>query len=120
MLGAGPGDADDVDLLEGVIADQSPRHLAGQHHQGDRVAIGGGNAGDPVGGAGAGGQKGDADSAGGPGKAVGCMHRALFVAYQDMADTALAEFVIELNNRTAGIPKQEFHALFLQTFDDCL
>jgi hypothetical protein len=30
VLGAGPGDADDIDLLEGIVADQTGWHLAGK------------------------------------------------------------------------------------------
>ena len=38
VLGAGPGDADRVALLEGVVADQMGRHLPGDDDDRDRVA----------------------------------------------------------------------------------
>ena len=43
VLGAGPGDADDINLLEGIVADQRRGHLAGQHHHRDGIHVGGGN-----------------------------------------------------------------------------
>jgi hypothetical protein len=37
VLGARPGDADGVAFLEGIIADQVRRHLAGDADQRDRI-----------------------------------------------------------------------------------
>jgi hypothetical protein len=48
------------------------------------------------------------------------MDCALLVAHQDVPETTLAQFVVELNNGTTGIPEQKFYTLFLQTFDNGL
>jgi hypothetical protein len=51
VLGAGPGDADRVAFLEGVVADEMGRHLAGDADERDRIHEGVGEAGDGIGGA---------------------------------------------------------------------
>ena len=51
VLGDRAGDADDVGLLEGVVADHVPRDLAGEDDEGHRVEVRRGEAGDRVGGA---------------------------------------------------------------------
>jgi len=48
----GQGDAGDVDLLEGVGAEDLAADLAGDRHNGNAIEHGGGDAGDEVGGAG--------------------------------------------------------------------
>ena len=50
MLGAGAGDAHDIDFLECVIADQSSGDLTGKDNQGNGIHIGGSNPGNRVGG----------------------------------------------------------------------
>jgi cytochrome bd-type quinol oxidase subunit 1 len=37
-----------------------------------------------------------------------------------VTDAALAQFVVQFNDRAARIPKDKFHALFLETFDNGL
>ena len=44
MLGAGSGNADDINFLEGIVADKCPWYLAGKNDNWNRVQIGGGNA----------------------------------------------------------------------------
>ena len=51
VLGAGAGNADDIDFLEGIVTDQRRGDLTGYDHHGDRVHVGRGNTGDGVGGA---------------------------------------------------------------------
>ena len=63
VLGDGQGDAGDVDLLEGVAAEDFRGDLAGDGDDGDAVEHGCGEAGDEVGGAGAGGGHADAYAA---------------------------------------------------------
>ncbi len=63
VLGHGQRDARDVDLLEGVLADERAGHVAGDGDHGDGVELRGGDARDQVGGAGAGGAEADADLA---------------------------------------------------------
>lgn len=94
MLGAGPGDAGGVGLLEGVVADQMRRHLAGQAHDRDRVHQRVGQAGHRVGGAGTRGHQHAADLAGRPGIALGRMHRRLFVAHQNVPDGVLLKDLV--------------------------
>ena len=91
VLGAVARDADGVRLLEGIGSDQRGRDLAGDHHQGNRIHIGVGDAGDGVGRARA---AGDEDHAGLPGRsrvALGGVRRASLVPDQDVADVRIAE-----------------------------
>ena len=103
VLGDGQGDAGDVDLLEGVGAEDLGGDLAGDADDGDGVEHGGGDAGDEVGGAGAGGGHADADLAGGAGVAVGHVGGALLVADEDVVDGELAQGVVDGQDGSAGI-----------------
>ena len=84
------GHAGNVCFLECVGADGGPWHLSGDRHQGDRVHLGGGDAGNQVGGAGARRGDTDADLAGGAGVAVSGHDGGLLVAHQDVADGRVA------------------------------
>ena len=107
VLGAGPGDADRVALLEGVVADQVRRHLAGDAHDGNGIHQRIGEAGDGVGGAGAGGDQHDADLAGRARIAFGGMHRAAFLAHQHVLDLLLLEqLVVDRQHGAAGIAEE--------------
>ena len=118
MLGAGPGDADRVRLLEGVVADHMGRNLAGQADDRHRVHQRIGQAGDRVGGTGAGGHQDDADLAGRAGIAFGRVDGRLLVADQDVADLVLLEQrIVERKHRTAGITEDHLHALIDQRLD---
>ncbi len=111
VLGDGQGDAGDVNLLEGIGAEQLGRNLAGDADQGHGVHHGGGNAGDKIGGGGAGGGDDDADLAGGARVAVGGMCRALFMADQDVADGIFAQSVVDGQDGAAGIAEHVTNAL---------
>ena len=87
VLGAGPRDADGVALLEGVVADQMRRHLAGDADDGDGIHQRVGEARDGVGGTRTRRDEHDADLAGGARIAFGGMHRAAFLADEDVACT---------------------------------
>ena len=104
VLGAGPRDADRVAFLEGVVADEMGRHLAGDADHGDRIHQRVGEAGHRVGGAGAGGDQHHAALAGRAGIAFGRMGGALLVAHEDVLDLLLLEdLVIDRQHRAAGI-----------------
>ena len=112
VLGAGPGDADRVGLLEGVVADQVRRHLAGEADDRHAIHQRVGEAGDGVGGAGAGGHQHHADLAGRAGIALGGVHGALLVADQDVAQRVLLEDrVIDRQDGAAGIAEDMLDAL---------
>ena len=81
ILSAGPGDADGVAFLKGVIADEMGRHLPGNGDQRHRVAQCVGQAGDRIGRARARRHQHRADLSGRARITLGGMHRALFVAH---------------------------------------
>ncbi len=64
VLGAVTGDADRIGFLERVRTDQAGRNLARDHHQGNRIHEGIGDAGNGIGCAGAGSDEDDAGLAG--------------------------------------------------------
>ena len=121
VLGAGPGDAGGVGLLERVVADQMGRHLAGQADHRDRIAQRVEQAGHRVGGAGARGHQHHAHLAGRARIALGGMHGRLFVAHQDMAQPVLLEqLVIQRKDRAARIAENHLDALVDQRAQDDL
>ena len=72
-------------------------------------------SGDRVGGAGAAGHQHHADLAGGAGVALGGVHRAAFLADQDVADGVLLEDrVVDRQYGAAGIAEDDLDALVLQ------
>ena len=121
-LGDGHGDAGDVHLLEGVLAQQRFAHVAGDEHHGGGVHIGGGDAGGQVGGAGAAGGKADAHLAGGAGIAVGGVGGPLLVGRQNMVYFVFVviQLVIDIQDGPAGIPEDGVHLLLQQALHDGL
>ena len=118
MLGAGPGDADDVGLLKGVVADQMGRHLAGQADHRNTVHHGVGETGDAVGGARTRGHQNDADLAGRTRVTLGRVNRRLLVAHQHMTQFILFEDgVIDRKYSAAGITEYEIDALVDQSLE---
>ena len=119
-LGNGHGDAGDINLLEGVLADQILCHVAGDEHNGGGVQIGGGDAGDQVGGAGAGCGETDAHLAGGAGITVRSVRSALLVGGEDVLDLlAVAvqlKLIVDVQDGTARIAEDGINALLQQAF----
>ncbi len=121
MLGHRPGDPDDIHFLEGVVADQHGRHLAGEDHHRNRIAIGRSNAGHGIGGAGAGGNQGHPHLALDPAIGIGGMDRRLFVANQNVGKfLGPQQFVVKIDDRAAGKSEDNLDSLFFQALDECL
>ena len=119
VLGAGPGDADGVALLEGVVADQMRRHLAGDAHQRNRIHQRVGQRRHHVGGAGSRGHQHHAGLAGRARIALGGVAGALLVPHQDVLDLALLEnLVIDRKHGAAGIAEEVLHAMIDQRAHD--
>ncbi len=103
VLRAGPRDADDVGLLEGVVADEGGVYLAGEDDHGHRIHIGGRDARHGVRCARAGGDQRDADARGRAGVAVGRVDCGLLVADQDLPDAAAVQGVRYIEDGAAGV-----------------
>ena len=112
VLGHRQRDAVDVDLLEGVLADQRAGHVAGDRDHRHRVEERRPDAGDQVGRARAGGAHAHADPAGDPRVAVGRVRAALLVADQDVAQLrVVAEDVVERQDHAARVAEEDVDAL---------
>jgi hypothetical protein len=119
VLGAGPGDADRVALLEGVIADQMGRHLARYADHGNRIHQRIGEAGDGVGGTRTRSHEHHPDLAGRARISLGGVHRTALLAHQDVLDLVLLEqLVIDRQHRPAGIAEHVLDPLVGQRPDD--
>ena len=119
VLHARACDADRVHFLERVIADQAGRHLAAEHHQRDRIHVGGSDAGHGVGHARTGGHQHYAGPAGGARVAVGGVRRALLVPYEDVLDLVLpVKRIVDVQRRTAGVAEDVLHAFVRQAADE--
>jgi hypothetical protein len=104
VLHDGPRNTDHVGFLKSIAADFFLGHLAGNHHQGDRIHVGGRDAGDRIGGAGARGHEHRAHLPGRPGIAVCGVGGALFVAHQDVFYIVLPEQgIVDVQRRASGI-----------------
>ncbi len=115
MLRRWPGDAGRVGFLKGVVADQMRRHLTGQADDRDAVHQRIDQTGYRVGRTGPRGHQHHADAAGGTGVAFGRMHRAAFLANQDVADSVLLEQrIIDRQYGAAGIAENNLYALVLK------
>ena len=111
VLGARPGDAGGVGLLECVVADQMRRHLAGEADHGDAVHQRVRQAGDRIGRARPRSHQDDADLAGGARVSFGGMHRAAFLADQDVTEGfLLVQGVVDRQNGAAGIAENDVDA----------
>ena len=105
-------DAADVDLLEGVLADECAGHVAGDGDHGHGVELGGGDAGHEVRGTGAAGAEADTDPAAGSGVAVRRMGSPLLVAHEDGAQLGMVgPDVVEGQDDAARVAEDDLHAL---------
>ena len=118
VLGAVAGQSDGIGFLKGVGADERGGDLPGDHHHGNRIHIGIGDAGDRIGSPRAAGHQYHAGLPGRAGIAFGGVRRACFVAHQDMADILIGkELVVDRQHRAAGIAEDEFDTLPFEAFD---
>ena len=107
-----------IGLLEGVIADEMRRHLAGQADNRNAVHQCIGQPSHRVGGAGPGGHQQHAGLAGGPGIALRCVGRALFMAHQNVTDAILLkQRIINGQDRATAVAKHHFDTLSDQGFE---
>ena len=108
VLGHGQRDARDVDLLEGVLAEQGGDHVAGDGDDGDRIQLGRRQARHEVRGARAGGAEADAHLAAGAGEAVGRVRRALLVADEHVPQgRVVAQHVVQRQDHPAGVAEED-------------
>ncbi len=118
VLHAGTRDADGIAFLEGILSDIGVRHLPRDHHQRNRIHVGGGNAGHGIGRARTGGHQRHADLVRRTRQTVGRMYCSLFVANQNMFDLILLEQrIINVKDRPTRIAEYIFDLFFLQAPD---
>ncbi len=119
VLGHRQGDAVDVDLLEGVLAEQRAGDVAGDRHDRDRIEEGGAEPGDEVRGARARGAQADAHLPGDPRIAVGRVGAALLMADEDVAQLGVVpEDVVEGQDHTTRIAEEDVDALAKERLAD--
>ena len=119
VLDTGPGDADGVALLKSVFANRVGRHLAAKDHDRDRIHVGGGDARHGVGDPWATGDQADAYLARRSRIRVGCMHRSLLVANQDVLEfVLLVDRVVDVQDRAARIAEDVLYAFIRKALRD--
>ena len=115
VLGAGSGDTRGIGLLEGVVADQRRRHLAGDADDRDAIHQGVGETGDRIGGAGARCHQDHARLARRTGVTFRRVHGRLLVPGQHVPQAVLfVDFIVKGKSDTAGIAENHLHALVLE------
>ncbi len=115
VLDAGTGNADRIDFLEGVVADQGGGNLTGDDHHGNGVHIGGGNAGHRIGRARAGGHQHHTGFTGGTGVTIRGMGCSLLMADQNMFDLfLLVEGVVYMQDGATRIAEEVFDTFILE------
>ena len=120
VLGAGPGDADDVGLLERIVPDHRGVDLPRQHHHRDRVHVGRGYPGHGVGGPRAGGDEADPRPPRRAGVPVGGVDRTLLVTDKDVLQRRVEERVVQRQHRAAREAEDDLHPLRQERLDDHL
>jgi hypothetical protein len=115
VLHAGTGYADGIDFLKRIVADQTGRHLAGEHDQRNGIHVCGRDAGDHIGRTRTGGDQHDAGLAGRTCVTVGRMSRTLLVTDQNVFYVVLlVQGVIDVQDRATRIAEDVLDALVLQ------
>ena len=105
-------DAVDVDLLEGVLSEEGPGHVAGDRDHRDRVEEGCADSGHEVRGARTRGAHAHADPSGHAGVAIGGVGTALLVANEDVPQLRIvAEDVVQRQDHAARVAEEDVDAL---------
>ena len=107
----GVRDADDVGLLERVLAEERARHVAGDGDERDAVHHGRGQADDEVDRPRAAGGHRHPDAPRGAAEAVGRMRSTLLVANEDVAQRELAQDVVDRQDRPSRVAEDRGCAL---------
>ena len=115
----GPGDAHCIAFLKSIQTNGRCGHLATDDDHGDAVHVCRSNAGHRIGQAGPGGDQRHTDFAGRTGKAVGRVHRRLFVAHQHVLDGVLfVKRVVDVQHSTTRVTPDVLHVFSLKRFDE--
>ena len=112
VLDKGLAGAGDVGLLEHVPAQEAAFHLAGDDHQGNRVHVGGGDAGDQVERAGAGGGDADRRTAGQAGVARGRVGGVLLLPHEDVPDPCAGQRIVKGADSRSRKAKNDLNRFF--------
>ena len=116
VLGAGPGNADNIDFLKSIVTDKRRGHLPGQDDKGNGIRVGCGNTGDGVGSPGARGDQANPHLPRGPGIAIGGVHGGLFMTHQHMLDRRTGKFVINIVESASGETEDAIYSLAGEAF----
>ncbi len=108
-LGTRPGDAGDIGLLEGVVADHLGGHLPAEDDDRHAVHLGRGQRRHAIGRRRAAGHDAHARPAGHASVPVGTVPRPLLVAVQDELGRRLVELVEDRQDRPAGVAEHHLH-----------
>ena len=115
----GPGNADGIHLLEGIVTDIGSGNLAAENDQGDGIHVCRCNTGNGIGDTRTGGDQHHAGTARSPGVAVRRVRGALLVANQDMFHLGLfVQFVVNMQYGAAGVAENVFYPFIFQGPDE--
>jgi hypothetical protein len=104
--------------LKRILTDYVARHLAGQHHQRNRIHVSGGDTGNSIGRTRAGSHQANARLASGARIAVRRVRGTLFVAHQDMLHVGLfLQRVVNVQDCPARIAEDMLDTFVLQKLD---
>ena len=117
-LGQRERHAKNVRLLKRIGPDQRAAHLPGDAHQGNRIHLRVGNAGDQIRRAGPARGHGNAHFARNPRITFRRENRALLVPRKDVPHSAAFQRVVQRHDRAAGIAKHQLHPFGAQALQD--
>ena len=121
MLRTGPGNADDIRFLKGIVADEMRWHLAGEHHHGYRVHVRGCDAGDGIRGTWSRSDETHTNLAGCTGIPVCSVYCPLFMSGQDKLYVfGVHDGIKDVQNSTARITKNMSDPFTPQCFYECI